>query len=829
MINIDKKSSFYARYVDERGGFTQSLALHLLVTGRLCSRILEPFGLSSVGTLLGLLHDAGKYTRRFQVYLAGACGAADSPWFREGERSSRGEVDHSAPGAQLCEKLFADIGAERWMRDLLEAVIAGHHGGLPDMLDLAGDTPFYRKRLWKEFDEAGADEAERNMDSTVRARICDPVLLRNAEEEIAAFKRQFIDPAERRQAEKADKLRHRKFRQGLLLRLLFSALVDADRLSAAGVRRLSSARPQWEQLAGLLEGKLAGFAAVHPESEPERLIAETRRQVSDACLAAASRPVGTYSLTVPTGGGKTLASLRFALHHAALHGLDRIIYIVPYTAIISQNAEKARRILEPGCEPGSVVLEHHSNLLPEKRTEHWKGLTDNWNAPVIFTTMVQFLNTLFSAGTGPVRRFHALARSVIIFDEIQSLPVRTVHMFNQAANFLAEGCGSTLVMCTATQPLLDRVDARCGALNFSASPELMADPLALFRRLKRVELHYQPESGRRSEAELAEFVAARAEEAENRSALLIVNHKVQAKRLYRMFDGDRFEVLHLTTDLCPAHRDRVIGRMREALDLREKGDGKPLVVVSTSLIECGVDVDFGAVVRLTAGFDAVIQAAGRCNRHGRRESGDVWIWDNPAGLVLPDEIAKGARHTERLLGEFLRDPEEFENDLLHPRLMERYFKYWFYDRSAEMGYPVKPLGKLLELFSGNPDGCQAFLRRSGSAKVRPGLFGMYRTVGERFEAIDDFGASGVLVPWEEGKELIAGLCATADPLRFSALLARAQRYSVNLSPYRRKLLAESGALSGIGESGVLCLDPRYYDKETGVSPEEENRLGLLSC
>jgi CRISPR-associated endonuclease/helicase Cas3 len=253
---------------------------------------------------------------------------------------------------------------------------------------------------------------------------------------------------------------------GLLVRLLFSCLIDADRIDTADFQRPPAAQqrkrgeyPGWEVLRNRLEKHLDSIELRHP-------IDQLRRIISDHCRDGSNGAKGIYTLTVPTGGGKTLGSLRFALHHAQRHKMDRIVYVVPFTTIIDQNADVVRKILvdtDDGNQSHStVVLEHHSDLTPEQQGWREKILTENWDAPVVYTTAVQFLETLFGAGTRSARRMHQLANSILIFDEIQTLPLKCVHLFNNAVNFLAQQCGSTIVLCTATQPLLGNVDPKKG-------------------------------------------------------------------------------------------------------------------------------------------------------------------------------------------------------------------------------------------------------------------------------------------------------------------------------------------------------------------------------
>jgi CRISPR-associated endonuclease/helicase Cas3 len=526
------------------------------------------------------------------------------------------------------------------------------------------------------------------------------------------------------------------------------------------------------------------------------------------------------TLTVPTGGGKTLASLRFALHHAQAHGLDRVVYVIPFTSIIDQNADVVRRILEPagaGCEPGSIVLEHHSNLTPDEQTWRGKILSENWDAPVIFTTSVQLLETLFGAGTRGARRMHQLANSVIIFDEAQTVPLRCIHLFNNAINFLVEHCGSSVVLCTATQPLLNTVCAQKGAARFEPRDEIIPDVPRLFAALKRVQVCDRHKPGGWTEDEVAALAAEEIGAAG--SCLVIVNTTKAAQRLYQVckqrFDSAMF---HLSTRMCPAHRRRVLAEIRERLN-----DGTRVLCVSTQLIEAGVDVDFGGVIRHVAGLDSIAQAAGRCNRNGRRAIGRVQVLnpaDEPIDRLI--DIREGRNVAQRLLDEFRDDPGTFDGDLLGPAAMSRYFDYYFACRANEMSYPVRPdaamrADTLLNLLAENSLAVHDYTQHRSSAPPLH-LRQAFMTAAQAFRAIDA-PTQGVIVPYgNEGRELVAQLCGAFKPELQFDLLRRAQQFSVNVFAQVFDALQRADAIAEIGDGiGIYHLRAEYYSEEFGLS------------
>jgi CRISPR-associated endonuclease/helicase Cas3 len=561
-------------------GEMQALQDHLLAVGGLSARhasklklVTEngtpPAQLATVGEILGLVHDLGKYSKAFQDYLGSAVGLIDQDAddFVDANQL-RGRVDHSTAGAQFIWRKLSQTGPLGVLSgEMLALCIASHHSGLIDCLTPDGEDNFTR-RISKPEQSAHLEEALAKIDATLSTRLAELIEGANLSDSIAKVARSIAQ------------LEHRfggsrqivQFKFGLLVRFLFSGLIDADRVDTADFERPHAGRvrhhgkyPCWEELTGRLETHLHGFSDTNP-------VDGLRREVSRHCRLAAARQLGLLTLTVPTGGGKTLASLRFALHHAQAHGLDRVVYVIPFTSIIDQNADVVRRILEPaaeGCEPGSIVLEHHSNLTPDKQTWRAKILSENWDAPVIFTTSVQLLETLFGAGTRGARRMHQLANSVIILDEAQTVPLRCIHLFNNAINFLVEHCGSSVVLCTATQPLLNTVCAQKGAARFEPRDEIIPDVARLFAALKRVQVCDRHKPGGWKEDEVATLAAEEISAAG--SCLVIVNTTKAAQTLYQAcqqwIDS---AIFHLSTRMCPAHRRHVLAEIRERL-----GDGSP--------------------------------------------------------------------------------------------------------------------------------------------------------------------------------------------------------------------------------------------------------------
>ncbi len=832
----NRKVAFIAhvREVDRK---EQALSEHLQAVARLSGVFAGGLGLRRSGELIGLLHDLGKYGENFQAYLKSATGLLNPDIDEDfvDAKELKGRIDHSTAGAQLIWRELSQRGEMGLVvGQILALCIASHHSGLIDCLTSDPSNPIednFSRRMDKSEEKAHLEEAIANVDSEViewyRSILKDDELIQGLEQAIRSICRQA--PGFGTKGFHSSRSTVAQFQIGLLVRLLFSCLIDADRINSAdfekskGIELRNAGRyADWSELVKRLEFHLAGF------SRASR-IDQIRSDISDHCLKAASREKGIYTLTVPTGGGKTLASLRFALHHAKIHRLNRIVYVIPFTSIIDQNADVARRILEPSEYPedrGRIVLEHHSNLAQERGWRE-KLLSENWDAPVVFTTSVQFLESLFGAGTRGARRMHQLSNAVIIFDEIQTLPVKCVHLFNNAANFLAEQCGSTIILCTATQPLLNSVDEDKGCLRLSTGSELMPDVRGLFEALKRVVVRDARRPEGWSEHQIADL--AFEEAGKSGSCLVVVNTKKAARNLFKQVEArGTVPVRHLSTAMCPAHRREVLSSVRESLS-----NNNPVICVSTQLIEAGVDVDFGSVVRYAAGLDSIAQAAGRCNRNGKREKGVIHVI-NPADESLNrlEDIRIGLEKSERVLDDFRQEPERFGNDLLGKEAMDWYYENYFFGRKKDMAYPLKAdqLGRddtILNLLSLNSTAVGVY---RGVRKVAPGnyLRQSFMAAARAFKVIDA-PTQGVIVQYGAvGRALVAELCAISQLENQFGILRQAQQYTVNIFPNEFEKLMEQGMVREVQEgSGTFYLNERFYSKDFGVSTEVVSDEELL--
>lgn len=819
----------YIAHRREKDGEIQCLTDHLEEVSEKTGEFASKVGLKEQGELIGRLHDIGKASHKFEQYIKSAVGLINPDEDDYVDAAGlKGKVDHSTAGAQFIYRSLVDKGTEAlFVAQVLSLCIASHHSGLLDCISPEG-VDIYSKRMAKIEEKAHVNEVFSKISDEAKTKI---TAMLQSEELLQSALNRF--KALRTPLDSKETL---CFKYGLMLRFLFSCLIDADRLNTADfeLQRLAKLRnhgnyTEWSLLIERLKLKKFDLTRIN----------QIRQKISQACYDFSDKQKGLYQLTVPTGGGKTFASLRFALHHAEKHKMDRIIYVLPYTTIIDQNAEEIRKVLEEKDKKGNyinrIVLEHHSNLMPDQETTRQKVLSENWDAPVVLTTNVQVLEALFGSGTRGARRMHQLANAVIIFDEVQALPVKCVQVFNTAVNFLVNNCGSTVVLCTATQPLLDKIEPKSRALSITEEQQIVPNVKQLFDDLKRVEVKDETKVGGWSNDEIRELADKRV--VKSGSVLVVVNTKTSAREIsLRCKQISNVETYHLSTYMCPAHRLDMLNQVKKCLDPKKP---MPVICVSTQLIEAGVDISFGSVIRFLAGLDSIAQAAGRCNRHNEQYPalGEVFII-NPAeeNINRLEDIRIGKEKTERLLGEFKDNPERFGNNIISPEAMEQYYQYYFYQRAKEMNYPVtanSPVGReddLFNLLSVNSLSVAEYRRSNSDRWPALPLRQAFMTTSKSFQTIESI-TRGIIVPYgEEGKDIVNELCAVYELENQYKLIRRAQRYSVNVFPDVLKRLQEKQAIHEVQSgSGILYLDEQYYSDEFGLSENPVNDMGFKNA
>ena len=702
-------------------GTYQPLKAHEENVAALAGKFAKAFGAKAHGERTGLLHDIGKYS--------------DNGQKRQRDPEHTAKVDHATAGTQMAWKLKDCVAA---------FAVAGHHGGLPDMgcgSDDGGGT------LWARLNKpltGGNDPSAWKNEIEIPEKICYPAWL---------------------ETEKDAR------RLAMYTRMLFSCLVDADYLDTETAIQGGQPRGKGETLERLLE-KLNAHVAPWLEAPANDLCAK-RSAILARCLHGGEDEQGLYTLTVPTGGGKTISSLAFALSHAVKHHLQRVIYVIPYTSIIEQNADVFAKVL--GEEN---VLEHHSQVEfaddGEETPEAYKKrlACENWDAPVVVTTAVQFFESLYAAKTSKCRKLHNIANSVVIFDEAQTLPLPFLIPCVSAIGELVQHYGVTAVLCTATQPALGRLFKQLAPT--LVQHEIVPDPDELFDCFRRVSFCRE---GVFTPEKLAERLTETAE------VLCIVNTRKRARQVYESLPEEgRF---HLSTLMIPTDREKTLDVICERLQ-----NGKTCRVVSTSLVEAGVDVDFPSVWRELAGLDSILQAAGRCNREGRRSAAESVVHVFEAEGKFPASMTQQREAATKVM-------EEFEEINTRPAI-RAYFKRLLWVKGDEA-----------------LDAKQILSSERACA---------FQSTAKVFRLIDADMCT-VYVPNTDNAEDIARLRAG---MYSKALIRRLGRSGVNVYRHEYEKLVSAAVVEDYGQDGFgILIQPDTYDPKCGLSTEAEDAFLMI--
>lgn len=761
----------------------QPLSEHEVAVSHLAAEFATSFQSSPWVALAGLWHDLGKFREGFQRYIR-YCGDPDA--HIEG-RVAGPDKSHSAAGALWAQQYLQEVDRSSGpvVARVLAYLIAGHHAGLSDW---AGENKSLHNRF-------ASEEAQRELISTCAAPIPSYLLKPDIPLPPIVDLQLHLDN---------DKVETIPGRFALWVRMLFSCLVDADFLdtesfmspSKSGARQGFSCLAAMEYL--LTEHLDRMMSDVAARGEAGSQVNLKRAEVLKACRTKAELLPGVFSLTVPTGGGKTLSSLAFALRHAVLHGKRRVIYAIPYTSIIEQTAEIFRRIF--GEES---VIEHHSNVDVDETQETARSrlACENWDGPLIVTTNVQLLESLFANRTSRCRKLHNLVDSVIVLDEAQLLPVAYLQPVVDALRLLVKDYGVTVVLCTATQPALDSrigFDQAKALRGFKAGEvrEVVDDVPGLYAALERVCVHLPADlNATRTWDSLAQEIV------HHEAVLAIVGRRADARDLYQQLKAGSPEGLwHLSGLMCAEHRSDTIHAIKAALSNRRQDlslglASKPIRVVSTQLVEAGVDIDFPVVYRAMAGLDSIAQAAGRCNREGRLKRGEVHVFVPPK--LAPQGLLRMAEQATRILWASLpigADPMGVER-------FGEFFRRLYGDARLD-----------------EKDICR-LLRVGREADV------MFRTAAERFRLIDDKEGATVFVryrrdPSDEAIDLWLNTLKKNGPDRW--LLRRLQRYGVTIYKADLDRLLRQGDIESLGGDcpGLYVQSANndlLYDKVLGIN------------
>ncbi len=705
---------------------------HLKGTAKLAAEFAAEFGCEEWGYLAGLWHDLGKYSEDFQRMLLASADAHIE--------TKKGKVDHSTAGAIHATEAFKIPGR------IFSYLIAGHHAGLPDwQTDTAG-----RKSLIQRL---------QNIDLINKLPFSD---IPHYIVEQALPKQKFMT----------------KEGHAFWIRMLYSCLVDADFLDTEAFFEAEKTKtrkeyPSLVELLPLFESYMADKQTKADDTSVNRERASILRQ----CIARSAHNPAIFTLTVPTGGGKTLSSMAFALNHAVTLDCNkrRIIYVIPYTSIIEQTAEQFRDIFK------DAIVEHHSNVnVSDESTETARSrlACENWDAPIIVTTSVQFFDSLFSNRSSSCRKLHNIVNSVVVLDEVQLLPPEYLNPILHVIKELSQNYNVTFVLSTATQPAFTphkSVDYRFEGL--SETVEIMDDPLQLHKALKRVQVHTPDDLiTPRTWEDLA------SELDQHPSVLCIVNRRDDCRSLYELMPEKGNNTLHLSALMCGEHRSKVITQIKQRLK-----DKIPTRVISTQLVEAGVDLDFPVVYRALAGLDSIAQAAGRCNREGLLKKGQILVF------VPPSKIPVGYLRQAGEIGRRLLT--EKTEDVLSPKRFEQFFEeiYWLQGSNLDKHEILKDLVTDTELrFS-------------------------FLSAAQKFKLIDDKQYAPIIVCYEEGERLIEML-KKLGPERW--LMRKLQRYVVNLPKYIHIKLYKDAAIIEAHPGIYIQANRAMYHPELGFCPDK---------
>lgn len=797
---MHSKEVEYIAHIRSSDKCNQTVAAHNDGVAQLAKSVGAVYGLESLASFCGRYHDIGKNTLDYYEYIKAAA---------EGQAVVKGSVPHSIYGACFANHLIkAEDLSSRLAAEMIRISIMSHHG-LRDALTKDGIITYLRaaERI---------SDSYGDVEAIVYKNIGEGVISEEFAQACAEAKG--IQAKINNLRPKANGLGSAHIYLALYVRLLISIVIDADRTDTACFE--DNVKPP-EQLSAKEQKKLWRSYRINCEHEIRKMQIEKdpspldclRAEISEACSRFDGGAYGVFRLVVPCGAGKTLSALRYALRTAERYDKCRIFYIAPYNSILEQNADEIAKYI--GND--DAVLRHHSNLLfnkdDEEQEKRYKLLTENWSqSPIIATSAVQFLNALFTSKTSAVRRMQAIGNAVVIVDEIQAFPIKVLMLFNAAMNFLSSFCKNTILLCSATQPLLDELSE----YRLLHPQNVIQDSERYSEAFKRVKIEVCIEGNGFTSVEAADFIFRKAQNV--KSLLAIVNTKATARiiaKRIRELSGGQYKVFHLSTNMCPAHRICVITEMRGYLSNKESD--QKVICVSTPLIEAGVDVSFESVVRSLAGIDNIIQSAGRCNRNWEIRCGTLWlIYINDEKISHVGHIKDAQEKTREILYRIRTNADRYPGGVLSKKAIDEFYSEYYGPLSKEMAFPLKkdPEHTILDLLTNNPTGSKRNKASSGLL-----LKQAFREAGEAFEVIEEAGEQTVIVEYnDDARSHIKALLMSRSIHEQKKELRYLQQYSMQLHPYTLKKI-EAGICRD-NEIGVMILSAAYYDEAYGVDDEQ---------
>lgn len=792
-------------------GKIQTVDEHLRNVREHCGFNADKIGLEACGKLSGVLHDIGKFNKAFAEYIY---SVHDDP-----DINKKGP-DHATAGAVYIQELAGNDKDQlkQLTAQIVSMTVMWHHGGLKDIRDYKGDSPYlirlekFKDQKWIQIYRQIVEEFHEHFSRSSIEELFDKAVV-----EIVGL----VKKINLMTKDKSERI----FCFGLVCKFLYSCLIDADRYDAALFEDGKKFEPHkehadiWQNTAEVFERKLCNFDSNGKD------INSLRTMLADNCLKSACMKPGIYTLNCPTGSGKTLSSLRYALHHAAGYKKDRIFYIIPLISIIEQNSKVIRDFLGDD----NLVLELHSaveiddaaycdvfNNNENNSAKEYELVTERMDSPIVITTMVRFLNTFFKSKARSPRAIHNFANSVIIFDEIQTIPVKCIGMFNSLINFLVYVCNATVVLSTATQIVLDRQHGKERPLINVSQYEISHCTKKMRDKFVRVDFDTSMVYGQPNSLEMI-TEKIKSATMTNRSILCIFNTKKSTEIVYDAIsamqssgnlDSDII-IYFLTTALCPKHRFEKIDKIKN--DLRT---GKRIIVISTQLIEAGVDVSFDTVFRSLAGLDSIIQSAGRCNREGTCSNRGQVMLINPEfeDLRHLESISKGKTATLKLLREFEKHPEKFDSRYDSQESIEYYFDTYLEDVGDVLKYPFKPDRKAGAEYMYDTLSSNGY----GGSNIKTILNQAFETAGENFEPIDTAGIP-VTVPYKDGRQLIDTVLSVDKFSEKKVILRKLQKYMINIMGFNENEINDYVVF--YENLGIYVLREGYYDDTKGFVKE----------
>lgn len=777
---------------DENGTIErQTIEEHCRHTAEIASELLKPIGAGKAAYLAGYLHDMGKCKKEFQEYLEKSF---------KGESVARGSVIHTFAGVKyVLDKYHRNESEMGIIAEIIAYAIGAHHGVFD--IDMEGKENGFNYRL--KATDIGYEESKRVFfEKCLDAKKIDALMVDSTNELWEIISEKIFYLSNKKNETEADT--EIAFHMGLLERLILSSVIEGDRSDTASymagepyhIRKTID----WEKYLTGMERKLEQFSY-------EREIDQARKKISDKCRDFAYEKGGIISLNVPTGGGKTLASLRYALAHAAKYKKWHIVFTIPLLSVLEQNAA----VIHEWIEDDSIILEHHSNVLTDEANNENNGereaLMESWDAPIIITTLVQLLNTMFSGKTSSIRRFHSLVDSIIVIDEVQTVPLKLLSLFNLAVNFLANVCNTTVILCSATQPELAKTEHPL----LIEPVEMVPYSKEIWDVFKRTDI---TDGGDMTLEEVPDFAVGLLGSV--RSLLVICNKKDEAEYVFNELLKKGYDCYHLSASMCMEHRRATLKEVAD--DLKNADIEHPVICVSTQVIEAGVDLSFETVIRFAAGMDSIIQAAGRCNRNAENKgiSKVFVILLKGENLTKLQDIKRGKDATISLFYEYTRNPYKFSCDLSSQMAIKTYYGI-FYDEhdKGSMNYPIKGKGcTLYDLLSLNTKYCtedNGYYYRQA-----------FKMAGNNFTVFEDDSIDAI-VPYGEGKNIITQLCAI-DKNNFMGakrLIKKAAQYSVSIYKYQQRELERTGGLYWLCGDSVAVLADENYDMKTGFTMKSQ--------